>query len=113
MSENKHTRYDLAQMQSLPLEAKILMTQERIRQWYEYWNGMVYVSFSGGKDSTVLKHIVDSMYDDVPALFVDTGLEYPEIRKFVNQVRTCNRGGMRISTTTCRSCGLTCGLMRC
>lgn len=69
------------------------MTKERIRQWYEHWNGMVYVSFSGGKDSTVLKHIVDSMYDDVPALFVDTGLEYPEIRKFVNQVRTCNRGG--------------------
>lgn len=89
-----------------------MMTKERVRQWYEHWNGMVYVSFSGGKDSTVLKHIVDSMYYDVPALFVDTGLEYPEIRKFVNQVRTCNRGGMRISTTTCRSCGLTCGLMR-
>ena len=69
------------------------MTKDRIRQWYEHWNGMVYVSFSGGKNSTVLKHIVDSMYDDVPALFVDTGLEYPEIRKFVNQVRTCNRGG--------------------
>ena len=44
--------------------------------------GAVYVSFSGGKDSTVLKHIVDSMYDDVPALFVNTGLEYPEIQKF-------------------------------
>lgn len=69
-------------MQSLPLEAKIIMTQQRIRQWYEYWDGMVYVSFSGGKDSTVLKHIVDSMYDDVPSLFVNTGLEYPEIQKF-------------------------------
>lgn len=45
-------------------------------------DGQVYVSFSGGKDSTVLKHIVDSMYDDVPALFVNTGLEYPEIQKF-------------------------------
>lgn len=44
--------------------------------------GAVYVSFSGGKDSTVLKHIVDGMYDDVPALFVNTGLEYPEIQKF-------------------------------
>lgn len=42
----------------------------------------VYVSFSGGKDSTVLKHLVDSIYDDVPALFVNTGLEYPEIQKF-------------------------------
>lgn len=80
--ENKHMPYDLAQMQSVPLEGKIIMTQQRIRQWYEYWDGQVYVSFSGGKDSTVLKHIVDSMYDDVPALFVNTGLEYPEIQKF-------------------------------
>lgn len=79
---NKHLPHDLAQMQSLPLESKIIMTQQRIRQWYEYWDGMVYVSFSGGKDSTVLKHIVDGMYDDVPSLFVNTGLEYPEIQKF-------------------------------
>jgi 3'-phosphoadenosine 5'-phosphosulfate sulfotransferase (PAPS reductase)/FAD synthetase len=69
-------------MQSVPLEGKILMTKERIRQWHEHWDGMVYVSFSGGKDSTVLKHIVDSMYDDVPAVFVNTGLEYPEIQRF-------------------------------
>lgn len=80
--ENKHSMYELKQMQSLPLEIKIRMTKERIEQWYEHWDGMVYVSFSGGKDSTVLKHIVDSMYDDVPALFVNTGLEYPEIQKF-------------------------------
>lgn len=79
---NKHLPHDLHQLQSLPLEAKIIMTQQRIRQWYEYWDGMVYVGFSGGKDSTVLKHIVDGMYDDVPALFVNTGLEYPEIQRF-------------------------------
>lgn len=79
---NKHTAADLAQLQSMPLEMKIRATKQRIEQWYEYWDGMVYVSFSGGKDSTVLKHIVDSMYDDVPAVFVNTGLEYPEIQKF-------------------------------
>ena len=78
----KHEAYELKQMQSLPLDIKIRMTKERIEQWYEHWDGMVYVSFSGGKDSTVLKHIVDSMYDDVPAVFVNTGLEYPEIQKF-------------------------------
>ena len=85
---NKHMPYDLAQMQSLPLEAKIIMTQQRIRQWYEHFEGQVYVGFSGGKDSTVLKHIVDGMYDDVPALFVNTGLEYPEIQRFVKDVKS-------------------------
>lgn len=78
----KHTNGDLKQMQSLPLTAKIRMTQRRIREWYDHWDGLVYVSFSGGKDSTVLKHIVDSMYDDVPSVFVNTGLEYPELQKF-------------------------------
>lgn len=84
----RHNKGDLQQMQSLPLEAKIMMTQRRIRDWYDYWQGEVYVSFSGGKDSTVLKHIVDSMYKDVPAVFVNTGLEYPEIQKFVKEIKS-------------------------
>ena len=84
---NKHSSYDLKQMQAVPLEQKIAMTKRRIREWYDYWDGMVYVSFSGGKDSTVLKHIVDSMYDDVPAVFINTGLEYPEIQQFVRSIK--------------------------
>lgn len=90
MGMDKHQAHDLKQMQSLPLEAKIIMTQHRIRQWYDYWDGQVYVSFSGGKDSTVLKHIVDNMtgIEDVPAVFVNTGLEYPEIQKFVKDIKS-------------------------
>ena len=79
----KHTKTDLLQMQSLPLSAKILMTKQRIRDWYDYWDGQVYVSFSGGKDSTVLLHIARELYPDIEAVFVNTGLEYPEIQKFV------------------------------
>ena len=45
--------------------------------------GQVYVSFSGGKDSTVLLHIARQMYPDIEAVFVNTGLEYPEIQHFV------------------------------
>ena len=82
---NKHAAYDLAQMQSLPLEAKILMAKRRIQEWYDHWDGQVYVSFSGGKDSTVLLHLVRSMYPEVQAVFVNTGLEYPEIQAFVKQ----------------------------
>lgn len=83
MEENKHTKYDLAQMQSLPLSAKIIMTKRRIRDWYDYFDGQVYVSFSGGKDSTVLLHIAREVRPDIEAVFVNTGLEYPEIQKFV------------------------------
>lgn len=82
-----HDLEDLRQRQSLPLQAKILMTQRRIREWVDYWHGDVYVSFSGGKDSTVLKHIVDQMYDNIPAVFVNTGLEYPEIQRFVREIK--------------------------
>lgn len=83
---NKHTAVDLKQMQSLPLDIKIEMTKRRIKEWYEAFDGNVYVSFSGGKDSTVLLHIARQMYPDIPAVFVDTGLEYPEIRVFVKTV---------------------------
>lgn len=81
--EYKHTQSELRQYQSLPLDAKILMTQQRIRDWYNYWSGEVYVSFSGGKDSTVLLDLVRDLYPEVPAVFVDTGLEFPEIKEFV------------------------------
>jgi 3'-phosphoadenosine 5'-phosphosulfate sulfotransferase (PAPS reductase)/FAD synthetase len=73
-------------MQSLPLDAKIRMTKNRIQQWYEAFEGEVYVCFSGGKDSTVLLYIARSIYPDIPAVFVDTGLEYPEIREFVKSI---------------------------
>ena len=75
--------YELRQRQSLPLEAKIIMAEKRIREWYEFWEGNVHVSFSGGKDSTVLLHLVRNLYPDVPAVFANTGLEYPEIVAFV------------------------------
>lgn len=82
-NQDRHSDYDLVQMQSLPLEQKILMTKRRIQQWYDYWDGNVYVAFSGGKDSTVLLRIVRELYPEVPAVFCDTGLEYPEIKEFV------------------------------
>ncbi|MDE7425365.1 MAG: phosphoadenosine phosphosulfate reductase family protein [Lachnospiraceae bacterium] len=75
----------LKQKQSLPLEAKVVLTQKRVEEWYNHWDGEVYLSFSGGKDSTVLKHIIENTSGvyDVPSVFFNTGLEYPEIQEFV------------------------------
>lgn len=83
MSENKHTMDELKQWQALPLSVKILMTRERIRNWVnEFGEDGVYVSFSGGKDSTVLLDIARKDYPNVEAVFVNTGLEYPSVRLF-------------------------------
>ncbi|UZQ51615.1 phosphoadenosine phosphosulfate reductase family protein [Clostridium kluyveri] len=78
------TKQELQLLQSLDLETKIKKTRLRIKEWIAYWGEEgVYISFSGGKDSTVLLHLVRSLYPNIPAVFADTGLEYPEIRQFV------------------------------
>ena len=83
---NRHEIWELRQMQALPLDVKINMTVQRIRGWVdEFGESGVYISFSGGKDSTVLVDIARNVceYRRIPLVFVDTGLEYPEIREFV------------------------------
>lgn len=76
---------DLRMKQALPLDVKISLTRERIRQWVnEFGEDGVYVSFSGGKDSTVLLDIVRNVcgYKDIPAVFVDVPTQFPELRDF-------------------------------
>lgn len=77
----------LKQLQ-LTFEEKIQRTKELILEWYLQYKGQVYVSFSGGKDSSVLLHIARSIKgcSDIPAVFCDTGLEYPEVREHVRGV---------------------------
>jgi len=79
----KISGHTLAMRQSYNLDLKVRMTQQRVRRWYERFSGNVYVAFSGGKDSSALLHLVRELYPQVPAVFVDTGLEYPELRRFV------------------------------
>ena len=65
------------------MNRKIHESGQRIREWYDAWGGNVHISFSGGLDSTVMLHMVRSIYPQIPAVFCNTGLEYPEIIKFV------------------------------
>lgn len=76
--------YAFAQRKYLPYELKLQLTRKRISDWYEHWCGDVYVSFSGGLDSTVLLDLVrKELGDNIPAVFCDTGLEFPELVEFV------------------------------
>lgn len=74
---------------NMSLEKKVDQTCVNINDWDIYTDGQWYISFSGGKDSTVLAYIAAKMMNGSPIprtlhlLFCDTGLEYPEIRKFV------------------------------
>ena len=81
-----HDNQRLAELQALPLHRKIGITIARITEWYNHFNGNVYVSISGGKDSTVLWDIVHKLFPDVPAVFSNTGLEYPEIQQFAKSI---------------------------
>ena len=73
----------LKQYQALSLRGKVTLSKKKIQQWLDHWDDQCYVAFSGGKDSTVLLDLVWSINPRIPAVFVDTGLEYPEIREFV------------------------------
>ena len=79
------TKELLKERQALSLDDKIALSKERIKEWYEHFEGKVYVAFSGGKDSSVLLHLVRSMYPEVPAVFCDTGLEWPEVKKIIKE----------------------------
>lgn len=81
--ELKYTKEDLKYLQGLSLNEKVMLSKIRITEWYNHWKGKVCVSYSGGKDSTVLLHLVRELYPDVSAVYVDTRLDFPEVREHV------------------------------
>lgn len=87
MIDNKHTPEDLKRLQSYDLGNKIQISIARIMEWYNRNDKKCYVSFSGGKDSTVLAWLaaqVCKLFDCKLVLwFSDTGLEFPELREHV------------------------------
>lgn len=81
------SKEELQYRQSLPLSIKVSMTKTRIREFVNhYGTDDVYLSFSGGKDSTVLRHIIEQMYPgEITNVFLDTWMEFPQLRAFVKK----------------------------
>ena len=79
------------ELMALDTEYKEIITYGKIEEWFTAWDGKCYVSFSGGKDSTVLAYLTArwlASFKTPPypltLVFINTGLEYPEIQHFVN-----------------------------
>lgn len=50
--------WQFAQRKYLPYETKLRLSRKRIEEWYDNWGGQVYLSYSGGLDSTALLHMI-------------------------------------------------------
>ena len=88
MTEQKHNDafkvqpWQLKQRKGMSLDHKIKMSLVRIKAYHDKTDGKMYVAYSGGRDSTVLLHLVRAAFPNVVATFNDTGLEYPEVKSF-------------------------------
>lgn len=79
-------------MPVVDLDKHITDAQHRIEELYHETAGKCYMSFSGGKDSTVLLSLVKSCQElgtvgDIPAVFCDTGVELGVTVNFVKWVK--------------------------
>lgn len=53
----------------------------------KYGENNFYISFSGGRDSTILSHLIDMALpnNQIPRVFINTGIEYTSIMQFVKK----------------------------
>lgn len=86
---NKYTQKELKAWQAESLPDKKQRSFASLSTWYTHWGNQVFVSFSGGKDSTVLADLCAKWCKLVGCtlylVFSDTGLEFPEIRQHVKR----------------------------
>ena len=74
---------ELSRLRRMPLDMKVAYSKTIIQKFFIENDGKIYVGFSGGKDSTVTLDLVRQLYPNTPAVYFDTGMEFPENRKFV------------------------------
>lgn len=73
----------LKSIKLLSLDAKITLAENIIIEEYLRSNGNIFISFSGGKDSTILRHIALRLFPNLRCVFSNTTNELRDIVKYV------------------------------
>lgn len=81
------TIQELQQRQAWTLPQKIDHSLGVIDQFASHFDGKVYVSFSGGKDSVAMLSLVEMIIPNVKCVFVMTGCESPSVCRFIREQR--------------------------
>ena len=78
---------ELRERQGWTLTQKIDHSLGVIDQFNAHYDGKVYVSFSGGKDSCVMLNLVEMIVQNVPCMFIMTGCESPSVCRFIREMK--------------------------
>lgn len=68
-----------------PLSGKIKMANQVLNTLFKATDHVA-VAFSGGKDSLVALHLALQIKPDIPVMFVNTGIEFPESLEYTRQI---------------------------
>ncbi len=94
-------KYKLAMLKSMPLNFKIIKSKQLIQEAIDrYGQDYIYVSYSGGKDSTVLSHLARDIHPNILHIFSNTTCEYPETLKQIKWEKEKNGMNLLIATPT-------------
>ncbi len=75
----------LKHLWNLPLDKKIQIAEDVIKTLFRTSNNLA-VAFSGGKDSLVVLHMVRQYNPNIPVVFINTGVEFPETVNYVYEI---------------------------
>ena len=79
---------EFAFLEKEPLDRKVERAVAVIREAVNLSKHQMAVAFSGGKDSTVLLHLMTRHFPELRpwVIFANTGIEYPESLRFARQM---------------------------
>lgn len=76
-------KYKKHMVRRLSQRDKVTEAKEAIKEYYEFFGGMVFMQYGGGIASDVLKAIAENECGyKIQTFYLDNGLDYPEIRQY-------------------------------